>query len=65
MGNTLLPPLYSSSNPINHKKVSDLLELLTLIPPVYHFFYQSLKQTTTASKDNEDNHESSVETDED
>lgn len=45
MGRVILPYLYDGPRAVNSKKVSDLLELLDYIPPVYHGFYRQLHGT--------------------
>ena len=40
--NIMLPQLYNDPVKINPLKLKDLLDLLTLIPPVHHNFYRSL-----------------------
>ena len=42
LGLLTLPPLYTAPLPIKPKKLEDLQQLLTYIPPVYHDFYNAL-----------------------
>ena len=50
MGRIVLPHLYDGPRPIKKEKVSDLLELLDFIPPVYHGFYRQLRGTNDDSE---------------
>ena len=49
MGRIELPLLYDRPRVINPKKVSDLLELLSFVPPIHHAFYRTLNRSTTES----------------
>ena len=51
MGKIVLPALYLRPRIINAKKVSDLMELLNYVPPIFHGFY---KQIQGGSSDSEE-----------
>jgi len=41
-GLSILQPLYKKPHVISSAKLSDLMELLDYIPPIYHSFYKNL-----------------------
>lgn len=44
-----LPLLYPTGNIINDKKKQNLLELMALIPPIYHNFYKNIRSSAQAT----------------
>ena len=58
LGKMVLPPLYTRPRVVNEKKVSDLLELLNYVPPIYHGFYQKLQGGNSDDSEEEQTHDS-------
>ena len=53
MGKIVLPALYTRPRIVNAKKVSDLMELLNYVPPIFHEFYEQLQRGNSSDSEEE------------
>ena len=53
MGKIKLPLLYAASRKIKKAKLTDLIDLLSFVPPIYHDFYKQLNSSDQVESDEE------------
>ena len=66
MGIIKLPLLYAASSKIKKAKLTDLIDLLAFVPPIYNDFYKQLNSSDKVESDEENvaSSESEAESDE-